>query len=60
MQKLHDRKNIGKLVLEPALEPKPKPSTPVKGKKGGSVVEKEEKKKEEEPVNGVGDQQPQG
>lgn len=47
MQKLHDRKNVGKLVLDPALAPKPKPATPIKGKKGNSV-DKEEKKKEGE------------
>lgn len=53
MQKMHDRKNIGKLVLDPSLEPKPKPATPAKtknkkqasedksGKKGGS--DKDEK-----------------
>ncbi|KOB69476.1 Vesicle amine transport protein [Operophtera brumata] len=34
MQKMHDRKNIGKLVLDPSLEPKPKPATPAKGKSG--------------------------
>ncbi|KDR16462.1 Synaptic vesicle membrane protein VAT-1-like protein-like, partial [Zootermopsis nevadensis] len=46
MQKMHDRKNIGKIVLDPEMEPKPKPATPAKGKaKGG---DKEEKKKEEE------------
>lgn len=32
MQKMHDRKNIGKLVLDPAMEPKPKPATPAKSK----------------------------
>lgn len=32
MQKMHDRKNIGKLILDPALEPKPKPATPAKSK----------------------------
>lgn len=32
MQKLHDRKNIGKVVLDPAQTPKPKPATPAKGK----------------------------
>lgn len=58
MQKLHDRKNIGKLVLDLALEPKPKPPTPVKGKKGNSI-DKEDKKKEEEGANGVADQQQQ-
>ena len=46
MQKMHDRKNIGKIVLDPDMEPKPKPATPAKGKaKGG---DKEDKKKEEE------------
>lgn len=32
MQKLHDRKNVGKLILDPSLTPKPKPATPAKGK----------------------------
>lgn len=32
MQKMHDRKNIGKIVLDPAQTPKPKPATPAKGK----------------------------
>lgn len=40
MQKMHDRKNVGKLVLDPSLEPKPKPATPAKGKN------KEDKKKQ--------------
>lgn len=47
MQKLHDRKNVGKVVLDPAMAPKPKPATPIKGKKGSSV-DKEDKKKEED------------
>lgn len=59
MQKLHDRKNIGKIILDPALEPKPKPATPIKGKKGSSI-DKEDKKKDEEQVNGVAEEQPQG
>jgi len=46
MQKMHDRKNIGKIVLNPEMEPKPKPATPAKGKAKGS--DKEEKKKDEE------------
>lgn len=25
MQKMHDRKNVGKLLLIPSMEPKPKP-----------------------------------
>lgn len=40
MQKMHDRKNVGKLILDPSLEPKPKPVTPAKGKN------KEDKKKQ--------------
>lgn len=40
MQKMHDRKNVGKIILDPSLEPKPKPATPVKGKN------KEDKKKQ--------------
>jgi NADPH:quinone reductase-like Zn-dependent oxidoreductase len=39
MQKMHDRKNIGKIILDPSAEPKPKPATPAKAKK-----EKKEKK----------------
>lgn len=55
MQKMHDRKNIGKLVLDPSLEPKPKPATPAKGKAGkdkkqhsAEEKEKEKDKKEKE------------
>lgn len=32
MQKMHDRKNIGKIVLDPSVTPKPKPVTPAKTK----------------------------
>ncbi|XP_014243553.1 synaptic vesicle membrane protein VAT-1 homolog-like [Cimex lectularius] len=46
MQKMHDRKNIGKIVIDPSLEPKPKQTTPAKGKGKGN--DKEEKKKEED------------
>lgn len=67
MQKLHDRKNIGKIVIDPSLEPKPKPATPAKGKskdkknamqedkKAASVEsnEESEKKKEPELTNGT-------
>jgi len=45
MQKMHDRKNIGKLLLDPAQEPKPKPPTPVKAK-----VKKEKKEKVTSPT----------
>lgn len=55
MQKMHDRKNVGKMILDPSLEPKPKPATPAKGKnkedkkKQSSEEKKEpEEKKEEE------------
>ncbi|XP_012257117.2 synaptic vesicle membrane protein VAT-1 homolog-like [Athalia rosae] len=66
MQKMHDRKNIGKIVLDPSMEPKPKPATPAKGKakekKAASVEEKKassvesedgDKKKEPELTNGT-------
>lgn len=51
MQKMHDRKNIGKIVLDPSLEPKPKPATPVKGK--SKNVDKEKEKKEDDSANGT-------
>ncbi|XP_018903589.1 synaptic vesicle membrane protein VAT-1 homolog-like isoform X2 [Bemisia tabaci] len=47
MQKLHDRKNVGKVILDPSLEPKPKPATPAKSK----GKDKEEKKKEDKEKN---------
>ncbi|XP_046395244.1 synaptic vesicle membrane protein VAT-1 homolog-like [Ischnura elegans] len=43
MQKMQDRKNIGKVMLDPAMEPKPKPATPAKGAKGSK--DKDDKKK---------------
>lgn len=64
MQKMHDRKNIGKLVLDPSMEPKPKPATPAKtknkkqasedksGKKGGSDKDETDKKPAENGENG--------
>jgi len=51
MQKMHDRKNVGKIVLDPSLEPKPKPATPAKGKGKGNSIDKEDKKKEDEGEN---------
>lgn len=57
---MHDRKNVGKIVLDPSMEPKPKPATPAKGKnkedkkKQSSTEEKkesEEKKEEEKKEN---------
>lgn len=44
MQKLHDRKNVGKIILDPAQEPKPRPPEEVTEKKRkGSSKEKEPK-----------------
>ncbi|XP_052130117.1 synaptic vesicle membrane protein VAT-1 homolog-like [Frankliniella occidentalis] len=54
MQKMHDRKNVGKILLDPSMEPKPKPATPAKGKGKSSSIDKEDKKKDEEE-NGSGD-----
>ncbi|GLV43510.1 hypothetical protein CBL_04052 [Carabus blaptoides fortunei] len=60
MQKMHDRKNVGKITLDPSMEPKPKPATPAKGKnkedkkKQSSEEKKEpEEKKEEEKKEGA-------
>lgn len=62
MQKMHDRKNVGKMVLDPAMEPKPKPATPAKAKNKKQASEdkpdkkaKDEKaadKKDEKQTNG--------
>lgn len=49
MQKMHDRKNVGKIVIDPSLEPKPKPATPAKGKgKEEKKKQSSEEKKEDE------------
>lgn len=48
MQKMHDRKNIGKLVLDPALEPKPKPATPAKSKSKKQASEDKSSKKDKD------------
>ena len=48
MQKMHDRKNVGKIILDPSMEPKPKPATPLKGKSKSIDKEDKEKKKEED------------
>lgn len=56
MQKMHDRKNVGKVILDPSMEPKPKPATPAKGKskedkkKQSSEEKKEPEEKKEEPA----------
>ncbi|XP_066154721.1 synaptic vesicle membrane protein VAT-1 homolog-like [Euwallacea fornicatus] len=51
MQKMHDRKNVGKMILDPSLEPKPKPATPAKSKdkkKQSSEEKKDGEEKKEE------------
>lgn len=55
MQKMHDRKNIGKIIIDPSLEPKPK-AQPSKSKEGSpqpTEENKENKENKEAPaVNG--------
>lgn len=66
MQKMQERKNIGKILLDPSLEAKPKPATPAKSKgkdkknanheeKKPATTESEDndKKKESELTNGT-------
>ncbi|KAF7995610.1 hypothetical protein HCN44_006717 [Aphidius gifuensis] len=66
MQKMQERKNIGKILLDPSLEQKPKPATPAKSKgkdkknanqeeKKAATTESEDndKKKESELTNGT-------
>lgn len=47
MQKMHDRKNVGKIILDPSLEPKPKPATPAKGKDKKKQSSEEKKDNDE-------------
>lgn len=47
MQKMHDRKNVGKIVLDPLQTPKPKPATPAKSKSKDKKQASEDKKKVE-------------
>lgn len=61
MQKMHDRKNIGKLVLDPAMEPKPKPATPAKTKgksKKEASADKADKEKKENGEAGSSPESP--
>lgn len=65
MQKMHDRKNIGKLVLDPSMEPKPKPATPAKSKSKKQASEDKSGKKDKEDdkktaENGGGDEKKEG
>lgn len=48
MQKMHDRKNIGKIILDPSATPQPKPTTLDKKsesleKKDGEAVPEDDK-----------------
>ncbi|XP_022705917.1 synaptic vesicle membrane protein VAT-1 homolog-like isoform X1 [Varroa jacobsoni] len=56
MQKMHDRRNLGKLLLDPAQAPKPRPAEPEKPVKVGRKESKKEKrnkeKKEADKENG--------
>lgn len=56
MQKLHDRKNVGKVVLDPAMEPKPKPATPAKTKSKKQISEEKKKEDAEKKENGDGEE----
>ncbi|KAF6216346.1 hypothetical protein GE061_000687 [Apolygus lucorum] len=50
MQKMHDRKNIGKILMDPNEAPKLKPSTPVKGKKSDSEEKKDSEMQDDSEV----------
>lgn len=62
MLKLHDRKNIGKIVLDPTMEPKPKPqgkgSKESKEKNADSKAASVESADGEEAKEGEGSEQP--
>lgn len=70
MQKMHEHKNIGKIMIDLSIEPKPKPATPVKNKiKDKKNANQEEKnaaantnhadnQKEPELTNGVSEDKP--
>lgn len=62
MQKMHDRKNIGKLILDPAMEPKPKPATPAKSKAKDKKQKSEDAgdEKEKKAEAGEGDKKEEG
>lgn len=52
MQKMHNRENVGKIVLDPSLEPKPKPATPAKGKAKEDKKKQNSEEKKEDEKNG--------
>jgi len=45
MQKMHDRKNVGKIILDPAQEPKPRPPEEVNEKEKKRKASSKEKDK---------------
>ncbi|XP_063871322.1 synaptic vesicle membrane protein VAT-1 homolog-like [Scylla paramamosain] len=47
MTKMHDRKNVGKLLLDLSMEPRPRPTTPAKTKKEEKKEDKENEKDKE-------------
>lgn len=52
MQKMHDRKNVGKIVLDPAKEPIPRPPEETAEKKRkGSAKSKDNKEKDNKENN---------
>jgi len=53
MQKMHDRKNVGKIILDPAKEPIPRPPEEVveKKRKGSAKSSKENKEKDNKENN---------
>jgi hypothetical protein len=57
MQVMHDRRNVGKLVLDPAMEPRPRPATPAKekSKKEDSKSKKNKGGDEKKEEKGAGD-----
>lgn len=38
MQKMHDRRNVGKIVIDPAMEPRPKPVEEETNRKRRSLI----------------------
>lgn len=46
MTKMHDRKNVGKLLLDLSMEPRPRPTTPAKTKKEEKKEDKENAEKD--------------
>lgn len=61
MQKLHERKNVGKIILDPAQEPKPRPVEEVTEKKRkGSSKDKDKEKDKDKAAEGAEKQDGEG